>query len=36
MSVNREGLEFGKGGRQREEGALGGEEQWRRRGEVDG
>ena len=36
MSVNREGLEFGERGRQREEGTLGEEEQWRRRGEGNG
>ena len=36
MSVNRDGLEFGERGRQREEGTLGEEEQWRRRGEGNG
>ena len=33
MSVNREGLEFGERGRRREDGTLGEEEPWRRRGE---
>lgn len=32
MSVNRERLEFGERGRQRDKGTLGEEEQWRRRG----